>query len=119
LIKKNGRTKVAIVDAGFVGTTFAYSLLIRSLVSEIVLIDTDRDRAEGEAMDLSHGLPFLSKHLEVTPINFCVRENIAKKVNPSATIRKLNLFLEMFVKTFKMSILKFRFIMVSSAKKFF
>ena len=59
MIKKNGRTKVAIVGAGFVGTTFAYSLLIRSLVSEIVLIDTDRDRAEGEAMDLSHGLPFL------------------------------------------------------------
>jgi L-lactate dehydrogenase len=59
LIKKNIGTKVAIVGAGFVGTTFAYSLLIRSLVSEIVLIDTDRDRAEGEAMDLSHGLPFL------------------------------------------------------------
>jgi L-lactate dehydrogenase len=56
---KNSGTKVAIVGAGFVGTTFAYSLLIRSLVSEIVLIDTDRDRAEGEAMDLSHGLPFL------------------------------------------------------------
>ncbi len=59
MIKKNSGTKVAIVGAGFVGTTFAYSLLIRSLVSEIVLIDTDRDRAEGEAMDLSHGLPFL------------------------------------------------------------
>jgi L-lactate dehydrogenase len=59
LIKKNSLTKVAIVGAGFVGTTFAYSLLIRSLVSEIVLIDTDKDRAEGEAMDLSHGLPFL------------------------------------------------------------
>jgi L-lactate dehydrogenase len=59
LIKKNSLTKVAIVGAGFVGTTFAYSLLIRSLVSEIVLIDSDRDRAEGEAMDLSQGLPFL------------------------------------------------------------
>jgi len=59
LIKKNSGTKVAIVGAGFVGTTFAYSLLIRSLVSEVVLIDTDRERAEGEAMDLSHGLPFL------------------------------------------------------------
>jgi L-lactate dehydrogenase len=59
LFKKNSGTKVAIVGAGFVGTTFAYSLLIRSLVSEVVLIDTDRERAEGEAMDLSHGLPFL------------------------------------------------------------
>ena len=56
---KNSGTKVAIIGAGFVGTTFAYSLLIRSLVSEIVLIDTDKNRGEGEAMDLSQGLPFL------------------------------------------------------------
>ncbi len=50
--------KVAIVGAGFVGTTFAYSVLIRGLVSQIVLIDINKERAEGEAMDLSHGLPF-------------------------------------------------------------
>lgn len=59
MIKKKSGTKVAIVGAGYVGTTFAYSLMISSLVSEIILIDTDKDRAEGEAMDLSHGLPFL------------------------------------------------------------
>jgi len=59
LIHKSNGTKVTIVGAGAVGTTFAYSLLIRSLVSEIVLIDKDRERAEGEAMDLSYGLPFL------------------------------------------------------------
>jgi L-lactate dehydrogenase len=59
LFKKKSGTKVAIVGAGYVGTTFAYSLVISSLVSEIILIDTDKDRAEGEAMDLSHGLPFL------------------------------------------------------------
>lgn len=50
--------KIAIVGAGFVGTSFAYSLLIRGLVSQIVLIDINKERAEGEAMDLSHGLPF-------------------------------------------------------------
>jgi len=59
LFKKDSRVKIAIVGAGFVGTAFAYSLLIRSLASEVVLIDVDKDRAEGEAMDLSHGLPFL------------------------------------------------------------
>ena len=59
MLKKEGGVKISIVGAGFVGTAFAYSLLIRSLVSEVVLIDADRDRAEGEAMDLSHGLPFL------------------------------------------------------------
>jgi L-lactate dehydrogenase len=59
LIRKPSGSKVAIVGAGFVGTTFAYSLLIRGLVSQIVLIDSDKDRVEGEAMDLSHGLPFV------------------------------------------------------------
>jgi L-lactate dehydrogenase len=51
--------KVAIIGAGFVGSTFAYSLMIQGLASEIVLIDADRKRAEGEAMDLSHGLSFV------------------------------------------------------------
>ncbi|MCJ7430949.1 L-lactate dehydrogenase [Candidatus Bathyarchaeota archaeon] len=51
-------SKVAIVGAGFVGTTFAYSLLIRGLASQIVIIDVNKERAEGEAMDLNHGLPF-------------------------------------------------------------
>jgi L-lactate dehydrogenase len=59
LIRKPSGSKVAIVGAGFVGTTFAYSLLIRGLVSQIVLIDSDKDRVEGEAMDLSHGLSFV------------------------------------------------------------
>jgi L-lactate dehydrogenase len=53
-----GGPKVVIVGAGFVGTTFAYSLIIRGLVSQIVIIDVNRERAEGEVMDLNHGLPF-------------------------------------------------------------
>lgn len=49
--------KVAIVGAGNVGATFAYALLLNGLVGEIVLIDIDRERAEGEAMDLNHAVP--------------------------------------------------------------
>ncbi|MFP3984537.1 MAG: L-lactate dehydrogenase [Candidatus Bathyarchaeia archaeon] len=56
--KKTGGPKVAVIGAGFVGTTFAYSLLICGTVSQIVLIDIDKKKAEGEAMDLNHGLPF-------------------------------------------------------------
>jgi len=48
--------KVAVIGTGFVGSTFAYTLTIRGIVSEIVLIDADRKKAEGEAMDLNHGL---------------------------------------------------------------
>ncbi|GAG13361.1 unnamed protein product, partial [marine sediment metagenome] len=49
--------KVAVVGAGRVGSTFAYALLLSGLVGEIVLIDVDRKRAEGEAMDLNHAMP--------------------------------------------------------------
>jgi L-lactate dehydrogenase len=50
--------KVGIVGAGMVGASFAFALVHRGLASEIVLVDADRDRADGEAMDLSHGLSF-------------------------------------------------------------
>lgn len=51
-------TRVAVVGAGHVGATFAYGLLLSGLAAEVVLIDTDRDRAAGEAMDLGHAVPF-------------------------------------------------------------
>ena len=55
--RKHG-SKVAIVGAGFVGSTSAYACLIDGAASEIALIDVSREKAEGEAMDLQHGLPF-------------------------------------------------------------
>src|SRR5512143_1382160 len=53
-------TRVAIVGAGNVGSTFAYALAQSGLASEIVLIDANRTRAEGEAMDMNHAVPFFS-----------------------------------------------------------
>ena len=50
--------RVAVVGTGNVGSTFAYALLLSGLASEIVLIDANRARAEGEAMDLNHTEPF-------------------------------------------------------------
>src|ERR1700730_12824581 len=50
--------RVAVVGVGNVGTTFAYTLLLSGLASEIVLIDSNRGKAEGEAMDLNHAVPF-------------------------------------------------------------
>ena len=52
--------KVAIIGCGFVGASIAFSLIQKGLFSEMVLIDANHDKAEGEAMDLSHGLPYLS-----------------------------------------------------------
>lgn len=57
--KRGKRTsKVAIIGAGFVGSTAAYALLIEGAASEIALIDVNKEKAEGEAMDLQHGLQF-------------------------------------------------------------
>jgi L-lactate dehydrogenase len=50
--------RVAIVGAGNVGATFAYALLLSGLAAEIVLVDVNRAKAEGEAMDLNHTVPF-------------------------------------------------------------
>ena len=50
--------RVAVVGMGNVGSTFAYALLLDGLASEIVLIDANRAKAEGEAMDLNHTVPF-------------------------------------------------------------
>lgn len=50
--------RIAIVGAGHVGSTLAYALLLNGLAAEIVLIDRDRERAIGEAADLSDGVPF-------------------------------------------------------------
>ncbi len=51
--------KIAIVGAGAVGSTVAYATMICGLATELVLIDAKRDKAEGEAMDLNHGLSFV------------------------------------------------------------
>lgn len=51
--------KVAIIGCGFVGSASAFSLMQSGLFSEMVLLDADRDRAEGEAMDIRHGTPFV------------------------------------------------------------
>ena len=50
--------RVVVIGAGLVGSTFAYTLLLSGLAREIVLIDSNQARAEGETMDLNHAMPF-------------------------------------------------------------
>ena len=50
--------KVAVIGCGFVGASIAFALMQKGLFSEMVLIDANHAKAEGEAMDLSHGLPY-------------------------------------------------------------
>ena len=55
--------KATIVGAGLVGSTIAYTIVAQGVASEIVLVDVDNDRAEGEAMDIEHGSPFFKESL--------------------------------------------------------
>ena len=57
--KKEDRHKVAIIGAGDVGATIGYALVVKGIASEIVLIDINKEKAEGEAMDLMHGASFV------------------------------------------------------------
>lgn len=50
--------KAAVIGCGFVGSATAFTLMQSGLFSELILIDTDTDRAQGEALDISHGTPF-------------------------------------------------------------
>lgn len=50
--------KIAIIGAGFVGSTAAYALMAKNIGSEIMLVDIRGEKAEGEAMDLEHGIQF-------------------------------------------------------------
>ncbi len=51
-------SKVAMIGCGFVGSASCFALMQSGLFREMVLIDTNKDKAEGEALDISHGLPF-------------------------------------------------------------
>ena len=55
---KVNSSKVDVIGCGFVGSSSAFALMQSGLFSEMVLIDADTKRAEGEAMDISHGISF-------------------------------------------------------------
>lgn len=58
--------KVVLIGCGNVGMAYAYSLINqKSYVSELVLIDINKDKVEGEAMDLNHCLPYVSSRISV------------------------------------------------------
>jgi L-lactate dehydrogenase len=54
----NRVNRVALIGTGFVGSSYAFALLNQGITEELVLIDLNKEKAEGDAMDLNHGLPF-------------------------------------------------------------
>lgn len=57
-MEKADKRKIVLIGTGMVGMSYAYALLNQNLCDELVLIDINKKRAEGEAMDLNHGVAF-------------------------------------------------------------
>jgi L-lactate dehydrogenase len=57
--------KVAIIGAGHIGTTLAYTLLIKGFVSEIAIVNRTREKAFGEALDMTHALASASHSVKI------------------------------------------------------
>lgn len=57
------KNRVVIVGTGFVGMSYTYALLNQGTLEEIILVDIDSRKAEGEAMDLNHGLAFAPRKM--------------------------------------------------------
>ncbi|UTR14432.1 L-lactate dehydrogenase [Salipaludibacillus sp. LMS25] len=51
-------SRVVIIGTGFVGSSYAFSLINQNITDEMVLIDLNKEKTEGDAMDLNHGIPF-------------------------------------------------------------
>lgn len=61
----NRVNRVVVIGAGFVGSSYAFALLNQGITEELVLIDLNKEKAEGDAMDLNHGLPFAPSHTKI------------------------------------------------------
>src|SRR5664280_1568646 len=57
----SSKSKAVIIGAGNVGSTIAYTIMMNHIASEIVLIDVNREKASGEALDMNHGIAFFKQ----------------------------------------------------------
>jgi len=63
---RDDKRKIVLIGTGMVGMSYAYSLLNQNVCDELILIDIDKKRALGEAMDLNHGLAFSGSHMRIS-----------------------------------------------------
>ena len=62
---KQDNRKIALIGTGMVGMSYAYAMLNQNVCDELVLIDINKERAVGEAMDLNHGLAFSCSNMKI------------------------------------------------------
>lgn len=64
-MKKERVNKIVLIGSGAVGASYAFSLLNQGIPCELVIIDLNKDKAEGDALDLNHGLPFAPAWMKI------------------------------------------------------
>lgn len=76
---KRDNRKIALIGTGMVGMSYAYALLNQNVCDELVLIDVNKERAVGEAMDLNHGLAFSGSNMKIYAGDYrdCTNADIA------------------------------------------
>ena len=62
---KDEKRKVVLIGTGFVGMSYAYAMLNQNICNELALIDINKEKAHGEAMDLNHGLAFAGNNMKI------------------------------------------------------
>ncbi len=86
--------KIVLIGTGMVGMSYAYALLNQNVCDELVLIDIDKKRAMGEAMDLNHGLAFSGSNMKISAGDYpdcanadivCICAGVAQKPGESRT----------------------------------
>lgn len=65
IVMLNRVNRVAVIGTGFVGSSYSFALLNQGITEELVLIDLNKEKAEGDAMDLNHGLPFAPSRTKI------------------------------------------------------
>ena len=70
-MEKADKRKIVLIGTGMVGMSYAYALLNQNLCDELVLIDINKKRAEGEAMDLNHGVAFSGGNMGIYRLLQC------------------------------------------------
>ncbi len=61
MLTNNLKGKVVVIGAGNVGSTIAYTTVLNNVASEVVLIDVNREKAKGEALDMNHGIAYVKQ----------------------------------------------------------
>ena len=77
--------KVALIGCGFVGSASAFAIMQSGLFSEMVLIDANTEKAEGEALDIAHGLSY-AKPMQIYAGKYDLREQIRSPERPDSTL---------------------------------